>query len=220
MRTTPIFGEVIAVEHLVEGEQVEKIVVREEGIVNLAVEVTDGTHLLVGIQQPAVRGIEGEADDGMLENLLIAFGQGLLFLLLLMELGLVNQCTDDADGLFFALSILGNAGVVQIAPTRLATRVVEIPPVVELHAPLASRNECPDVSEHGIEVVWMNMLLIVFETETFVGQHVSAQLAEILTGDIIDNDIVGTNLQRFHHQVVGGERAPDATTEQTAIYRR
>ena len=142
LRTAPIVGDIIAVEHLVEGEQIEEIHLGEEGITLITIEMTDSSHLCIGIQQPSFRRIEGKSDDGMLENLLVTLRKRFFLLLLLMELSFINQRTDDAQGLGSTLCIFSHTGVVQPAPTGLTTRIVEVPAIVELQA---LRLACPEI---------------------------------------------------------------------------
>ena len=142
LRTAPIVGDIIAVEHLVEGEQIEEIHLGEEGITLITIEMTDSSHLCIGIQQPSFRRIEGKSDDGMLENLLVTLRKRFFLLLLLMELSFINQRTDDAQGLGSTLCIFSHTSVVQPAPTGLTTRIVEVPAIVKLQA---LRLACPEI---------------------------------------------------------------------------
>jgi hypothetical protein len=65
----------------------------------------------------------------------------------------------------------------------------------------------------------MNMLFKALDTNALVGQHVTTDLDNMLVGNVIDNYIVGTDFQRFRHQVVGRERAFETMTVQMTIYK-
>ena len=156
----------------------------------------------------------------MLENLLVTFRKRLFLLLLLMELGFINQRTDDAQGLGSTLCIFSYTGVVQPAPTGLATRIVEVPAIVELQTLRLACPEIQDAVDYQVKVVRIDMLFKALDTDALVGQHFATHLDDMLVGDIIDNHIVSTDFQRLFHQVVSSKPTHDFLTAQTTKYIR
>ena len=71
LNTGPYFLNIVLVQNLVERHSVEKIRIREMLVVGVAVEMTNFTHNLIGVQQPSVRTIEGQTYDGVFEDCLV-----------------------------------------------------------------------------------------------------------------------------------------------------
>ena len=89
LRTNPKFLDIVFVTTLAERWHVEQIGRREEFICLIIVEMAYLAHNPVGIKQPAVWRIEGQADNGVLEYLLVLERQFLLLLFLLDQHGFV-----------------------------------------------------------------------------------------------------------------------------------
>ena len=71
LNTGPHLLDIVFVQNLVKRHSVEKIRVREMLVVGVAVEMTDFTHNLIGVQQPSVRTVEGQTYDGVFEDCLV-----------------------------------------------------------------------------------------------------------------------------------------------------
>ena len=68
LMTNPEFLQIFLIATLAEGRLVEQISMREELVKIVLIKMTDVTHHLVGIHQPAVRSIEGKPDNRILED--------------------------------------------------------------------------------------------------------------------------------------------------------
>ena len=213
----------IAVKHLIERSHIKQVDFREESITIFAIKMADLTHHLVGIKQPAIRRVERQTHDGVLEDLLVALSQLLLFLLLLHHFGLVNQHTDNTNGLTNAWSIFCHTVITYIEPMRFTNAIIDIPSITILYRLLLTIYHLVDSIQYSFHIFWMNEFSEVLSLQLRLDKQAASQSPNDATRDIIVDDIVVSNLQSLLHHLIGsggrGYTLTDTTTHKMVLYQ-
>ena len=169
-------------------------------VVGVAVEMTDFTHNLIGIQQPSVRTVERKTDDGMLKDLAVLIRQFFLPDFLLAQLRLVAQCADDTLGGVRTRCHFHHAHIVHIAPLGLFAIEVEVPAIEELVARYLARHHPAKMPQRLLQVIGMHMAFPFFRRHYSVGEDMSVELVDISFANHKAHHIAGADLHRlFHH---------------------
>ena len=222
-RTSQILIGVIAVEHLVEWSHVEQVHLREESITFITVKMANITHHFVGDNQPTLRRIERQANDRVLENLLIALGQLLFFFLMFALLSFINQHTDDTGRRRTAWCIFCNAVVTDIEIAGLLTSFTDAPTVAVFYLLRLALCHLSNSGKDLLHVIGMDMRSKLLGPHLRSRKQVASQPADYLTRNIVDNNIVVDDFQRLlHHFVGGGSRGNaiiDTTAHNTVLYQ-
>ena len=158
--------------------------------------MTNLTHHLVRGEQPAFRCIEGESDDGVLEDELILVAQFLLALLLLLPGSLIKHRTDDTDDLLGIFLIFRDADIVHVSPAGRLAGEIEIPAIVELRPLQAALRHLMYPLQRFLQIVRVYMLSPIFCRHRLVRKHLAIEFIDTAVEQIVAHHLVTTNLHR------------------------
>ena len=186
------------IQHFVEGRHIKEVHLREERIARIAVEMTDLTHDAVGIHEPAVGGIERHADDGVLEDRLIALRHLLHLPFFLLHLRLVSNGGDDVHGL--AVLIFGNGAQIHIVPVGLAlSRIVIVPAIMAIGFHVGAVAQTPYEGAELLAVVGMDIVITHLYAHIIAEHRRSVQVIHTVLLQVKTHHVVATDVERHRH---------------------
>ena len=197
-RTGPVVFGMIAVQHLVEGRHIKEVHLREERVARFAVEVTYLSHDTVGIHEPAVRGIERHADDGVLEDRPVSLRHLLHLALFPLRLRLVVNGGDDAHGL--AVLIFGNGAQIEIVPVGLAlTCIVVVPAVMAFGLHVGAVAQTLNEGAELLTVVGMDIGITHLYAHIIAEHRLAVQVIDMVLPQIETHHVVAADVERHRH---------------------
>ena len=188
----------LTVQHLVERCHFEEVHLREELVALIAVEVADLAHDAVGIEQPALRGIERQTDDRVLEDVPVSLLQLLYLPLLALCVRLVGNGGDDTDGL--AAFIFGDGMVIQVVPVGFTmTRIVVVPAVAALGFLVGTVAQPLDEGAEPFAVIGMDIMIAHLDAHIIAEQGLSVQVEQPVLLEIKTHHVIAADVERHRH---------------------
>ena len=212
LRANPQVLDVLGIYTLAERRQLKQVGLHEEFIIVIAVEVAYIAHHLVRVNQPAIRGIERQADDGIIKDKLESVGQLVLPLLLLYLGRFVLDGTDNVPHPILTRQYLGYTDVVKMPPLGSLAIRTDVPAIGELGSLQLVIDNLPNPLYRLLSVVRMHMLCPLVLGNRVLGIHLPVKPIDAALTNIIPHNVVAGYLYRLGHHARHHLRLLNAAT--------
>ena len=197
-RTGPVVFRMHTIQHLVEGHHIKKIHLREELIARITIEMTDLSHDLVSIYEPAFGRIERHADDRILEYRPISLRQMLHLAFFLLHLCFISQCGDDVHRL--SVLIFSNSASIHIVPVRFALScIVVIPAIMAIGFQICTIAQALNKCAEPFTIVRVNICITYIYPHIIAEHRLAVQIIHTVILQVETHHVVATDVERHHH---------------------